>query len=150
MVMMESMDSHVRRTQSHVEYETDWEPAFNMQMRMGGLIDLLQQWCAADDRVLAICIDKLVAASVSALGSLDKVERNEVARKSFECIEYDVASLVVSIHHPVVRLLAGLVVPGLARKTALEAFGPWMTTEDRIKGCARFVPVDLFILGLFD
>jgi hypothetical protein len=137
MGMMEGMDSHTRRTQSHVEYETDWEPAFNMQLRMGSIIDLLQQWCAADDRVLGVCVEKLLVAGVNALGSLDKMERKEVARNSVECIEYDVGSQVVSIHHPVIRLLAGLVVFGLSRKLVVEPFGTRMGLEDCLKHRAR-------------
>ncbi|OWA51878.1 E3 ubiquitin-protein ligase UBR2 [Hypsibius exemplaris] len=137
MVMMEGMDHHTRRTQSHVEYESDWEPAFNMQLRIGSIIDLLQQWCASDDLLLGTCMEKLMVAALNALGVVDKVERKVVAGQSFTCLEYDVATQVVSVHHPVIRLLAGLVVHGLAKTTALELFGAKMTAAARLRNCAR-------------
>ena len=108
------MDSHIRRTQSHVEYEADWEPAFNVQLRMQSILDLLQQWCAADVKVLEVCLGRLMESAVRALGNDEKMEKREVAgRHICQCIEYDVASQVVSIHHPVIRMLASLLVSGL-------------------------------------
>ncbi|XP_055331894.1 E3 ubiquitin-protein ligase UBR2-like isoform X2 [Paramacrobiotus metropolitanus] len=137
MIMMEGMDFHTRRTQSHIEYETDWEPAFNVQLRMGPLIDMLQSWCASDDKVLATCIEKLTVAAIDALSAVEKWEKKEVAGVICECIEYDVGSQAISIHHPVVRMLAGLVTSGLSRSLTVQPFNTRQALGDCVNSYAR-------------
>lgn len=49
---MEGMDSVVRQTGQHVEFEAEWEAAFNLHCKLAPVLTLLVQWCASDKEVL--------------------------------------------------------------------------------------------------
>lgn len=46
------MDSVARQTGQHVEFEAEWEAAFNLHCKLAPVLTLIVQWCASDRRVL--------------------------------------------------------------------------------------------------
>ena len=42
------MDGVTRQTSQHVEYEPEWEGAFNLQIKLSDVITIVQDWCATD------------------------------------------------------------------------------------------------------
>jgi len=42
------MDSVTRQTSHHVEYEPEWEGAFNLQLKLSDILTIVQDWCATD------------------------------------------------------------------------------------------------------
>ena len=42
------MDTVVRQVGQHIEFEPEWETAFNLQIKLGPCITLLLEWCASD------------------------------------------------------------------------------------------------------
>jgi len=45
---MQGMDGVTRQTSQHVEYEPEWEGAFNLQIKLSGILTMVQDWCATD------------------------------------------------------------------------------------------------------
>ena len=62
------MDGVTRQTSQHVEYEPEWEGAFNLQLKLSDILTIVQDWCATDVSLydLAFCntffISRLVLA----------------------------------------------------------------------------------------
>lgn len=46
------MDSVARQTGQHVEFEAEWEAAFNLHCKLAPVLTLIVQWCASDRMVL--------------------------------------------------------------------------------------------------
>ena len=46
------MDSVKRFTAQHIEFEAEWETAFNIQLKMHDCISLMISWCQTDTQVL--------------------------------------------------------------------------------------------------
>lgn len=44
------MDEVKRQTGMHLEYEPEWEGAFNLQMRVDDVISSFTEWCSTDVR----------------------------------------------------------------------------------------------------
>ena len=42
------MDGVTRQTSQHVEYEPEWEGAFNLQLKLSNILTIVQDWCATD------------------------------------------------------------------------------------------------------
>jgi len=42
------MDGVTRQTSQHVEYEPEWEGAFNLQLKLSDILTIVQDWCATD------------------------------------------------------------------------------------------------------
>jgi E3 ubiquitin-protein ligase UBR2 len=42
------MDSVTRQTSQHLEFEPEWEGAFNLQLRLEDSLVLFADWCSAD------------------------------------------------------------------------------------------------------
>jgi len=42
------MDRVTRQTSQHVEYEPEWEGAFNLQLKLSDILTIVQDWCAMD------------------------------------------------------------------------------------------------------
>ncbi|KAG7160528.1 E3 ubiquitin-protein ligase UBR2-like 2, partial [Homarus americanus] len=107
--MMQGMDPMVRQVGTHMEYEPEWESAFNLHIKLAAVIPLVIEW-AASDRIVLI---KAYRALMKDLGNLcTEATRRRYVRElldySVSCIEYDVSSAPVSIHLPLSRLVAGL------------------------------------------
>lgn len=107
---MQGMDSVFRQTGQHMEYEPEWETAFNLHMKLAMLITLVIDWCSTD-KVVLVKVYRMVLAQLSEsefIISQTSSETKELADHSTSCYVYDVASKHVSIHLPLSRLFAGL------------------------------------------
>lgn len=107
---MQGMDSVFRQTGQHMEYEPEWESAFNLHIKLAPVISLVLDWCSSDRTVLI----KVYRMVMNALNEADfivfqsTVEIKELADHSVWCSMYDVGSKPVSIHLPLSRFFAGL------------------------------------------
>lgn len=121
---MQGMDSVTRQVGQHMEYEPEWETAFNLHIKLSAVITSMIKWCSTDELVL----------TKSYLKTLTKIYENpcanlydpcvvrEIADHSTLCINYDVSVKPVSIHLPLSRFLAGLHVQ--LEKFKLNFFSP--------------------------
>ncbi|KAI5739939.1 hypothetical protein M8J77_025327 [Diaphorina citri] len=107
---MQGMDEVTRQVGQHMEYEPEWESAFNLHIKLAPVITLFLQWCGTDKEILikayratmkTLCADEGID-----LGQLGEVR--EVGDHSVACLHYDVSTQPVSIHLPLSRFLAGL------------------------------------------
>lgn len=110
LTMMQGMDAVSRQVGQHMEYEPEWESAFNLHIKLAYCISLALEWCGTD-RVVLI---KAYRATLKKLqenpcvGPLHVGEVQEIANHSVACLQYDVSTKPVSIHLPLSRFLAGL------------------------------------------
>lgn len=107
---MQGMDLVTRQVGQHMEYEPEWESAFNLHIKLAPAITLALEWCGTD-RVVLIKAYRATLKKLYANPSFDHTQAGEVrelADHSATCIQYDVASQPVSIHLPLSRFLAGL------------------------------------------
>ncbi|XP_052769327.1 E3 ubiquitin-protein ligase UBR2-like isoform X1 [Mya arenaria] len=138
--LIEGMDQVKRQTGQHLEFEPEWEGAFNLQLKLEDNIVLFMEWCASDRQVLVEAYN----LTVEALSSCTTVDRNKkeictVAGHKTECIKFDVSAHHVSIHLPVTRMLAGL-------HTHLGEHG--LAFESPDCSLVRPVPIELIELPL--
>ena len=54
------MDAVIRQTGMHLEYEPEWEGAFNLQLKQDDVIAEFLEWCGTD-----VCINKLIIFTVN-------------------------------------------------------------------------------------
>ena len=47
-VAFQGMDSVTRQTNQHVEYEPEWEGAFNLQLKLADILTMIVDWCSTD------------------------------------------------------------------------------------------------------
>lgn len=107
---MEGMDSVARQTGQHVEFEAEWEAAFNLHCKLAPVLTLIVQWCASDRKVLL----KSTRAALRKFQELPPV--NELVPKTEvtlldttqECYDFDVATQPLSVHLPLSRMISGL------------------------------------------
>ncbi len=59
---MHGMDSLVRQTQQHIEYEPEWETSFNLLIKLQRPISALIDWCSSDQLVFLECYKYLLMA----------------------------------------------------------------------------------------
>lgn len=110
LTMMQGMDSVTRQVGQHMEYEPEWESAFNLHTRLAHCISLALKWCGTDRIVLI----KAYRATLKKLyenpcyDPNEALETRELADHSVACLHYDVSSKPVCIHLPLTRFLAGL------------------------------------------
>lgn len=107
---MQEMDSVTRQVGQHMEYEPEWESAFNLHIKLAPVITLILKWCSTDQTVL-IKAYRLTLKKLFENPSFDLhqvVEVKELADHSALCHQYDVSTQPVSIHLPLSRFLAGL------------------------------------------
>lgn len=106
---MQCMDAVLRQVGQHMEYEPEWESAFNLHIKLAPVISLALEWCGSDKIVLI----KAFRATLKKLSEQPRIESaitqvRELADHSATCLQYDVSSEPVSIHLPLSRFLAGL------------------------------------------
>lgn len=110
LTMMQGMDAVSRQVGQHMEYEPEWESAFNLHIKLAYCITLALEWCGTDKAVLI----RAYRATLKKLQENSRVgpkpigEVQEVADHSVACLQYDVSTKPVSIHLPLSRFLAGL------------------------------------------
>ncbi|XP_017891387.1 E3 ubiquitin-protein ligase UBR2 [Ceratina calcarata] len=106
---MQCMDSVVRQVGQHMEYEPEWESAFNLHIRLSPVISLALQWCGSDQIVLIRAFRLVLRKLHEQPGhEIGPPQVRELADHSATCIDYDVSSEPVSVHLPLSRFLAGL------------------------------------------
>lgn len=107
--MMQGMDPMVRQVGTHMEYEPEWESAFNLHIKLAAVIPLVIEW-AASDRIVLIKAYRLLLRELGDTCTEDMKRRyvRELLDYSVSCIHYDVSSAPVSIHLPLSRIAAGL------------------------------------------
>ncbi|XP_044730986.1 E3 ubiquitin-protein ligase UBR2 isoform X2 [Chrysoperla carnea] len=110
LTMMQGMDSVSRQVGQHMEYEPEWESAFNLHIKLAAVISLVLEWCGSDTKVLTktykVTLKRLLENPCYDPTQVGEVR--ELADHSAACLQYDVASQPVSIHLPLSRFLAGL------------------------------------------
>ncbi|KAJ9589000.1 hypothetical protein L9F63_017695 [Diploptera punctata] len=107
---MQGMDLVTRQVGQHMEYEPEWESAFNLHIKLAHVITLALEWCGTD-RVVLIKAYRATLKKLYDDPSFDPSQVGEVrelADHSATCVQYDVGTQPVSIHLPLSRFLAGL------------------------------------------
>lgn len=123
---MQCMDSVVRQVGQHMEYEPEWESAFNLHIRLSPVISLALQWCGSDQIVLIKAFRLVLRRLYEQPGhEIGPPQVGELADHSATCLQYDVSSEPVSIHLPLSRFLAGLF--------------PYLEMHDLHFQCAEFI-----------
>ena len=110
LTMMQGVDATVRQVGQHLEYEPDWEIAFNLHIKLATCISSSLQWCGTD-KVVLVKAYRAILKKLHENPCYDPSEAGEVrelADHSVACLQYDVSSKPVSIHIPLSRFLAGL------------------------------------------
>lgn len=108
--VMQGMDAVHRQTGSHIDYEPEWESAFNLHIKLAFVITLVLDWCSTD-KIVLVKVYRMVLASLAESEFIvfqAKKEVQELADHSAYCLMYDVALKNVSIHLPLTRFFAGL------------------------------------------
>lgn len=107
---MQGMDTVTRQVGQHMEYEPEWESAFNLHIKLAPVITQMLKWCGTDRVVLIkayrATLKKLIVNAGFDPNQIGEVR--ELADHSASCIQFDVSSQPVSIHLPLSRFLAGL------------------------------------------
>uniref|UniRef100_T1JGA7 E3 ubiquitin-protein ligase n=1 Tax=Strigamia maritima TaxID=126957 RepID=T1JGA7_STRMM len=104
---MQGMDSATRQVGQHMEFEPEWESAFQLHLRLAPVITLVVEWCGSD-RVVLIKTYRAALKSLQASHGTMRVIGRELANHSATCIDYDVATQPDSIHLPLSRFVAAL------------------------------------------
>ncbi|XP_011862906.1 PREDICTED: E3 ubiquitin-protein ligase UBR2 [Vollenhovia emeryi] len=106
---MQCMDAMLRQVGQHMEYEPEWESAFNLHIKLSPVITLALEWCSSDRVVLIKSFIALLKKLHEQQGNEQQPSQvRELANHSATCLQYDVASEPVSVHLPLSRFLAGL------------------------------------------
>lgn len=110
--VMQGMESVTRQTGQHMDYEPEWESAFNLHIKLAGVISLILDWCSTDQEVLTKLYGMIAKKTVEKNIFLKKIDiyEKKLAGHLTRCNIYDVSSKPVSIHLPVSRMFAGLYV----------------------------------------
>jgi E3 ubiquitin-protein ligase UBR2 len=107
---MQGMDAVVRQVGQHVEFEAEWETGINLQLKLAHVISLIIEWAGSDRIVLLKSLRHAMKELVSKQGKMTTISRSlkDVGIVVDDLIEYDVATLPVSVHLPLTRVVAGL------------------------------------------
>ena len=107
---MEGMDSVARQTGQHVEFEAEWEAAFNLHCKLSPVLTLIVQWCASDRKVIL----KSTRAALRKFQELQPTDQllpktcvTQLDTTQL-CYDFDVASQPISVHLPLSRMISGL------------------------------------------
>ncbi|XP_017064489.1 E3 ubiquitin-protein ligase UBR1 [Drosophila eugracilis] len=108
--VMQGMESITRQTGQHMDYEPEWECAFNLHIKLATTISQVIEWAATDVKLLLKLFKMTVRALVSNsfIVGVDKTEVRSVAGHVAKCLIYDVSVKPVSIHLPLSRFYAGI------------------------------------------
>lgn len=107
---MQNMDTVIRQVGQHMEYEPEWETAFNLHIKLRPLITKILLWCGSDSNVLKK-VYRMTLKKIWENPVVDPARPNvpkELKGYNVSCIDYDVSIEAVSIHLPLSRFLAGL------------------------------------------
>ncbi|XP_016924050.2 E3 ubiquitin-protein ligase UBR1 [Drosophila suzukii] len=108
--VMQGMESITRQTGQHMDYEPEWECAFNLHIKLATTISQVIEWASSDVKLLRklykMTVRSLVSNSFIVGG--EKTEARTVAGHLATCLMYDVSVKPVSIHLPLSRFYAGI------------------------------------------
>ncbi|KAJ8865906.1 hypothetical protein PR048_033429 [Dryococelus australis] len=107
---MQGMDLVTRQVGQHMEYEPEWESAFNLHIKLSHVITLALEWCGTD-RVVLIKAYRATLKKLYENPGIDMahgLDVRELADHTVSCLQYDVSLQPISIHLPLSRFLAGL------------------------------------------
>lgn len=111
---MQGMDSVKRQLGQHIEYEPDWESGMTLQSRLTFFISKLITYCSLDENVL---VQSLRETQLKLLKiSSYKMVTKDLFDYSVSCIQYDVSTSPVSVHLPLTRFAAALIVELMSRR----------------------------------
>ncbi|XP_001354328.3 E3 ubiquitin-protein ligase UBR1 [Drosophila pseudoobscura] len=108
--VMQGMESITRQTGQHMDYEPEWECAFNLHIKLATTISQVIEWASTDKTLLHKLYKMTVRALVSnnfIVGG-EEAEAKSVAGHVANCLIYDVSVRPVSIHLPLTRFYAGI------------------------------------------
>ncbi|KAM8720480.1 hypothetical protein ACLKA7_006514 [Drosophila subpalustris] len=108
--VMQGMESITRQMGQHMDYEPEWECAFNLHIKLASTISQVIEWAASDFKLLKKLYKMTVRSLVTnnfIVGS-EKIEPKTVAGHVANCLIYDVSLRPVSIHLPLSRFYAGI------------------------------------------
>ncbi|EDV38316.2 uncharacterized protein Dana_GF21816, isoform D [Drosophila ananassae] len=108
--VMQGMESITRQTGQHMDYEPEWECAFNLHIKLATTISQVIEWAASDAKLLRKLYKMTLRALMnnSFIVEGQKSEAKSVAGHVANCLVYDVAVNPVSIHLPLSRFYAGI------------------------------------------
>ncbi|KAH8416831.1 hypothetical protein KR222_006992 [Zaprionus bogoriensis] len=108
--VMQGMESITRQTGQHMDYEPEWECAFNLHIKLASTISQVIEWAASDVKLLRKLYKMTVRALVNNIFIVgnEKSESKSVAGHTANCLMYDVSMRPVSIHLPLSRFYAGI------------------------------------------
>lgn len=112
--MMQGMDSTKRQVGQHLEYEPDWESGMSLQNKLITLISRFVDYCSLDEEVLLSVVLETQLRLVKDNGY--KRVAKEMLGYTANCINYDVTSLPISIHLPLTRFAAALILVLMQRR----------------------------------
>ncbi|XP_050682744.1 E3 ubiquitin-protein ligase UBR1 isoform X2 [Leptidea sinapis] len=107
LVMMQDMDSVVRQVGQHMEYEPEWETAFNLHVKLAHSITLTLEWCGVERAVCASAY-RMALRRHADIAHYQPTQLRELGNQSASVIPYDVSKEPVSVHRPLSRFIAGL------------------------------------------
>ncbi|CAK1542493.1 unnamed protein product [Leptosia nina] len=107
LVMMQDMDSVVRQIGQHMEYEPEWESAFNLHVKLAHSITLALEWCSVE-RALCASAYRMALIRYADTFRYPELQSRELGSQSAFVIPYDVSKEPVSVHRPLSRFIAGL------------------------------------------
>lgn len=82
LTMMQGMDSVTRQVGQHMEFEPEWESAFNLHIKLAYSISLAIKWCGTD-RVILIKAYRLALRKLLENPCYETTEAGEVSRFFF-------------------------------------------------------------------
>ncbi|CAH2209152.1 jg83, partial [Pararge aegeria aegeria] len=91
----------------HMEYEPEWESAFNLHVKLAQSITLALEWCSSE-RALAASAYRMALRRHADTCAKNASELRELGNQSASVIPYDVSKEPVSVHRPLSRFIAGL------------------------------------------
>nr|CAB3267469.1 E3 ubiquitin-protein ligase UBR2-like [Phallusia mammillata] len=108
---IEGMDAVVYKRDRHVEHEPEWETGITLLMRFIPIMKPLYVWCSIRKEVLVGCLQ----VAVGQLKKCLEAQRNPTTTvtyngKDYTFTDFDILSKPVSVHVPLTRLTAGLLV----------------------------------------
>ena len=105
---MQGMDAVVRQVGQHVEFEAEWETGINLQLKLSHVISLIVEWAGSDKRVLMKALRHAMKELYNIQGKMNLTTRSMLGITVKDCIEYEVATLPISVHLPLSRMVSGL------------------------------------------
>lgn len=112
---MQNMDSVKRQLGQHLEYEQEWETGMTLQSRLITLISRLVAYCSLDETILIAVLSNAQQRLFTKFSNFKTIMRNIFDHEA-QCIHYDVSLSPVSVHLPLTRFAAALIIELMQRR----------------------------------